>query len=114
MRKLLKKALDKVVRPFRLLRARLPSKLPQGRTELLNFCKDIFDLYGFPLDRSYRHCIATMVLHLPPTKAKKSKHYFAVSVRKTIANQVAYAMVQEINKEAEKEDAEKAAKVGQG
>ena len=94
---------------FKLLAALFPTKLPTGATELKNFCNDILDTYGLPNNPSYHHAISTMIMHLGPTVHRKPRAYFAQAVHKAMANQVAYALIQEL-KDEERKSAEAAEK----
>jgi hypothetical protein len=88
-----------------------PAPLPKGASEFDSFCKKVLSTYSLPDEPSYRHTIATMILQLSPTTATKSPHYFAVSVRKAMSNQVAYNAIQMIREEEkQKESAEKASR----
>ncbi len=77
----------------------LPSRLPLGMTEFDDFCTSIFKTYSLPDLPSYRHAIASMVMHLGPTTANKPKWFFAKSVRKAMANQIAYENIQKLKKQ---------------
>lgn len=85
MKKLLKKLLH-----------RIPTSLPQGKTQFEEFCLDILETNNLPLLPSYNHAIATMIMNLPPQQNKESKHKFAKAVHKSMANQVAYEMIREL------------------
>lgn len=76
----------------------LPVTLPQTGAEFDEFCTSILETYGFDDNPSYRHAIATMIMHQGPTISRKPKHYFAVAVKKAIANQVAYEKIQSLKK----------------
>lgn len=80
-----------------------PTKLPKGLEEFEVFAKDIFDLYDIPDFPSYRQAIATMVMHMPPTTHRKSKHHFMRAIRKAQANQVCYEVIQQIREEEKKQ-----------
>lgn len=85
---------------FDYVRSYFPQSLPKGLTELELFSQSIFKIYKLSDHPSFHHAVATMIMHLGPTTHKKSKRYFAVSIFKTMANQVAYEKIQQI-KEAE-------------
>lgn len=90
------------------LRGFFPTALPTGKTEFDQFCLKIFDIYNLPDMRSYREAIATMIMHSGPTISTKSLYYFAKSIRKAQANQVAYNMLMIFKEEAKtEEEAEK-------
>jgi len=71
--------------------------LPTTREEFDIFTKEILDTYSFPDKDEYRHAIATMIMHLDPQTITKDLDYFANSIKKAQANQVAYEIIQEIN-----------------
>jgi hypothetical protein len=75
-----------------------PTKLPLGMTDFDRFCDSIFDTYELPNDPSYKHAIASMIMHLGPTVASKPKRFFALSVQKAMANQIAYQNIQLLKK----------------
>lgn len=83
------------------IRGLFPSALPSKDSDFDQFCSSIFKTYSLPDMPSYRHAIATMIMHLSPTVAFKSKIYFALSIRKAIANEIAYGKIREI-RESEK------------
>jgi hypothetical protein len=71
-----------------------PTTLPTGMAEFTAFCDSIIWTYDLPDLVSYRHAIASMVMHLGPTTISKPKRYFAISVKKAMANQIAYENIQ--------------------
>lgn len=81
---------------IRLL-GRFKWKLPEGVEALKIFQDRIFYAYGLPDHPTYRHAIATMVMHLPPTQDRQTLVFFARSIRKAMANQIAYNEMQKIN-----------------
>lgn len=91
----------KVVNLCQRLRGRFRTNLPIGMTELESFIKSIIDIYKIPNYPSMQQAIATMIMHIPPTVCRQSKHWFAVSIFKAMANEVAYNKIQML-KEAEK------------
>lgn len=103
--KFIKKFWKLCVKVMKLIRYRFPSKLPTGMTEHETFAASIIETYNFPDNLSYKHTIASMILHLDPLVVRKSKSYFAHAIRKSMANQIAYAKIQEIKALEEKETA---------
>ena len=92
----------KLVKTCKFLRGFFPKKLPTGLADFNQFSADIIDVYGLPNLPSYKHAIASMIMHLSPTTFYKSPWFFAISVKKAMANQTAYEIMQ-LLKEAEKE-----------
>lgn len=84
----------------------LPSKLPVGLDQFESYCSSIFETYSLPDLPSYRNAIATMIMHLAPTSFYKPKFYFAKSVKKAMANQTAYEVIQRIRDEEKKKEQE--------
>lgn len=76
----------------------ISSPLPYGMEQFDNFCTDLFYTYGLPDNPSYRHAIATQIMHLGPTTNRKPKRYFAKTTLKSMANQIAYLKIQEMKK----------------
>lgn len=97
----MKRILSKFSRFVRKVKAYFPSRLPVGMTEFDAWAADIIDLYGAPDNDSVRFAIATMVLHCPAQDAYKPKHYFGLTVSKSMSNQVAAAIVQELKAKQE-------------
>lgn len=90
---------------FARLCAYFPSNLPQGKTEFEAFAGDICELYGFPSSPDYFHMIAAMIQHLGQDTYQVPKRYFLKHIRKAIANEVAFWVMQDINKEKKKQQA---------
>lgn len=88
-------------RILRLVLSALPSTLPAKDDEFDVWADDILDMCGLPLDNdSLKQALATQVMHLPATLFLKPKLYFVLSIKKAIANQVAYNKIDEIRKRA--------------
>ena len=85
--------MQKLKRLFRLFLGLFPSALPIGAKELNEFTANIFGLYIIPDLPSYRLAIATMMMHLGPQEAFKSKFWFYRSIRAAQAKEVAYQLV---------------------
>lgn len=81
---------------------RLPTQLPIGVTSFEAFVNSIFETYDIPNLNSYKHAVATMIMHLGPDQDKKSKYHFARAIRKAQANEIAYQTMQNIRLEEEK------------
>lgn len=94
------KIAEKIKKIFAKLMGMIPGPLPHlGILSFDEFCNDIFTRYDLPDLPSYRNAIASMIMHLGPTCAYKSKFFFAVSVKKAMANQIAYEKIQQLKKE---------------
>lgn len=86
---------------IRRIQGRFPTKLPKGSSDFDKFADSIIKTYNIPDMHSYRQAIATMILHLDPLTDRKPKKYFALSIMKAMANEVAYSKIQEFKKLAE-------------
>lgn len=84
--------------------SRLPSKLPQGRTEFGKWAASIIKVAGFPDNDSVRFALASMIPQIGPVKSRGlniprsyvSKHYFVKGLQQGATNQVAFVIMQEL------------------
>ncbi len=83
-----------------------PTALPKTEAEFDDFCQDLFNTYQIPDKPSYRHAVASMIMHLETTRASMPKRYFIDSIRKAQANEIAYSVIEAIRKQ-DKLDREK-------
>lgn len=81
------------------IRGLLSTALPKGATEFDSFCDSILSTYDIPNFPSYRRTIASLIMHLGPTTTHVPKVFFARSIRKAMANQVAFDKIQQLKKE---------------
>lgn len=100
---------EKIKRLLRKVLAMLPSRLPSGVSEFEAWSVDIIDLYEAPNNDSIRFALATMILHAGAQDAYKSKHFFGISLRKSMANQVAAAVMQDLKTKQQEAIAREAA-----
>lgn len=93
----MKRIIAKIKRYYALLGAFFPSQLPQGMKEFKAFSDSIIDLYNFPKDNDgYVNMIATMIQHFDRTVSAVSKYNFSRLMRKAVANEVAYYVIQDL------------------
>lgn len=78
---------------------RFASPLPTTVWEFDRFCDSIFDAHGFPDNPSYRHAMASAIMHLGPVTDWKPKMFFAKSVKKAMANHAAYDKIRQLEAE---------------
>lgn len=78
---------------------RLPSRLPLTVAELDKMIGEILVVNDLPDNPSYKHAIASAIMHLGPVTNKKSYSFFAKSVHKAISNHVAYDKMKQLEKE---------------
>lgn len=75
----------------------IPSPLPLTEAEHERWSEAVLKLGGFPANNdSLKHAIAALLMHLPERCTRKPKQYFIAAIRKSIINQVAYNMMQDI------------------
>ena len=93
----MKRIIAKIKRYYALFRAFFPSQLPQGMKEFKAFSDSIIDLYDFPKNNDgYVNMIATMIQHFDRTVSAVSKYNFSRLMRKAVANEVAYYVIQDL------------------
>ena len=90
---------------FKKLSFWLPTKLPTGMTEFKEWSDSIVYTYGFPDNDSLRFTLAAMIMDAPPGTAYRSKHRFAKSVIKAMANQIASGVMYELKQKQKAEEA---------
>lgn len=106
----MKALLLKIKKFVHLFRAMFPSALPNGMSEFDTWANDIIDLYNFPNNDSIRFALASMIMHSGPTDAYKSKFYFSLMIKSSMAKQIAGAQFQEIKNRQKAEQEALAAK----
>jgi len=96
MKEKLLAVLSKIRKSALKLKNLLPTALPRGMTEFESWASSIIDTYDFPNNDSVRFALATMILHSGPTDAYKSKHFFSLCVKASMAKQIAGGAFQDI------------------
>lgn len=79
---------------IRIALSYLPSSLPQSGQAMDIFIADVLELASLPDNSSFRTAIATQIMHIGPDSAKATKRSFIVALRKAVANQLAYEVIQ--------------------
>lgn len=87
----------------------IPSALPVGAKEFEDFFQSIVNTYDLPNLPSYKQAIATMIMHLGQSVHKAPKSLFAKCIKKSMANQVAYEIIQQIRDDEKLKQQEAAA-----
>lgn len=85
--------------------------LPTTVAALDEFVASITTEYGLPEGDDTYDAIATMILHLPHTKAYALRSYFGHGVLKSMANRAAYDKLTELRERREAKAAEEKAKL---
>lgn len=93
---------------LRQIRARFKSNLPRNEVEHAAWAGDILELAGLPDNDSFRHALASMVLHLNAGVIRVPKYHFIKELVRSIANQAAYNIMMDL-KNKEKAEREKEA-----
>lgn len=83
-------------RLLRKVAAQCPTRLPQGMAEFERWSDDILDLYGMPNNDSTKFALAVSIQHLDSTVSAKPKAFFGRLLQKGAANQIAYAVMQDL------------------
>lgn len=77
-----------------------PRPLPMGKAEFNEWSDRIISGALVPADRtSLKFALAEMIMHLKPTQSHCEDAYFIHCLRKGAANQVAYAVMEELRNE---------------
>lgn len=88
--------MQKIKRFLKKIKGLFPEALPVGKEALDEFIVDILKTYNLPDNPSYHRTIATMILHIDQNKHTASKATFAIAIKKAMANQVAFAKIEEL------------------
>ncbi len=95
--------MTKITNVFKKIRALFPSKLPVGMTEFEAWSDSIISLYDLATKdaNSVKFTLSTIIMHLGPQTAYKSKFFFYLTLQTAAAKQIAGAAFTKI-KEDEK------------
>lgn len=88
-------------RAIKRLLAQIPTKLPQGIQAFEVWSNDIIDTYEMPNNDSIKFALATAVMHSTNGRGYIPKAYFGNVLLKGAANQVAYALMQDLKNKQE-------------
>lgn len=81
-----------------------PVKLPQTAKEMEDFLDKVFSLAEKEQKDSYVQAVAASIMHLPQTEDEKPLSYFIKVLRKAVANQASYEVIDALR---QKEKAER-------
>lgn len=88
---------NKIIRFINQVAGLIPVAVPVGMTEFQTWADEIIATYSLPADPdSIKFSLATVIMHLGPTAAYRSKFYFFLVLRAGMAKQVAGAVFQDI------------------
>lgn len=84
----------------------IPTPLPVGMVDFEVWASKVIHTYDLPDNDSSKFALATMILHAGSQDANKATRYFGLSARKSMANQVAAQVMQDLKtKQAEAQKA---------
>jgi hypothetical protein len=86
---------------LQVTRCLFPSKLPIGTAQFDTWAKSIFQTYNLEDKPGNRHALGSLIMHLGPVTAHKSKRYFYLAITKSLANETAFETMQSLRKEEE-------------
>jgi hypothetical protein len=89
---LMKKLLQKLKDVYNRYRIR---ELPQSDDALEAMVVEVLTLGGFPVNDSFSHSIATQLMHLNSDQCTVRASSFINTLKRSIANQVAFSMIQD-------------------
>lgn len=84
------------------IKARLPRALPRTKESFDAWFSELTRIYALPDKSDYKQAVATCIMHLDQLESHKSMHYFARAIRKSMANQIAYNVIDAIRREDKK------------
>lgn len=107
----MKTVISKIVVGFKVIRAFFPSAVPNGVDAFDSWARSFFEIYPMPTQdvTSVKYTLATIIMHMGPQTAFKSKFYFYLTLKAGAAKQVAGAIFYQIKQE--QKAAEEAAKL---
>lgn len=88
--------------------------LPQTEPALEALVQEVLELGGFPLNDSFRHSIATQIMHLDNNATSVRASSFINTLKRSIANQVAFNIIQDTKERQKNEKTVKDAAGGVG
>lgn len=94
---------QKLQRMLLMLKSYIPQALPQTPAELCRFIDETLEVSNLPTNNSFRSAIATQILHLSMPVGRVSQQTFIRTLRRSIANQVAYDLMTTLKEEAKNE-----------
>lgn len=94
---------------FRKVKTYVPELLPQNPNEFDKFAKEILYVANLPDNDSFRHALASQIMHLGDRTTRAPKNYFIKLLFKAIANQTAFQIMQELKERAKNEKTVEAA-----
>lgn len=91
---------------FEKIKGRFEEPIPLGLTGMRAFSADVLRIYEIPDFPSYRHAIAAMIMHMGDASIMIRKKDVARKLKKAMANQIAYSIIENIRLEEKASAAE--------
>lgn len=96
---------------LKLYHSAIPMTVPRGLTAMNAFIDKILSLYNLPNDLSYRHAVASMIMHMDKEAYKIRLNHIASALYAAMSKQVAYQVLQDIKQAQDIKAQEEAANV---
>jgi hypothetical protein len=96
----------KLKRAWKVLNSYIPKQLPQSEAAAQAWCTEVLEVAGLPDNASFRIAIYSMVLHLSSKATKASQQGFIQQLRRSIANQSCYNLMDELKRQEKQKEAD--------
>ncbi len=96
MKSFITKSIQKLRTYLKRLGGTFLTRLPETEAEMHFFIGSVLELGGLPDNDSFRHAIATSILHLDSSKNSVKKLDIIRQLRRSITNQVAFSLIADI------------------
>lgn len=94
---------NKLNRALKVVKSFLPQRLPQSEAAMLRLCEEVCDLGKLPNNNSFKQAIATSIMHVGQDSVTYTQRRILNGLRRSIANQVSYNILQIIKEEQKNE-----------
>jgi hypothetical protein len=98
---------ERLVRVKKWLMSFMPAEMPQSPAALDAFIMEVLEIGKFPKNDSFVSAITSQILHTTVGTSKLNKRMFVNTLKRSIANQLAYGLMMDI-KAKEKAEIEQA------
>lgn len=94
---------------YRIAKTFIPELLPQSPAQFDTWATEILSVANLPDNDSFRHALASQLMHLGDRVTHAPKRYFIKLLFKAITNQTAFQIMQELKERAKNEKTVEAA-----
>lgn len=101
---------NRLISALAFLGSFLPTPLPRTPAQFDAWAASILKLGGLPENDSFRNALATRMMHVNETTTLVPKRFFVNVLCKSISNQLAYQVIEDIRNKRKQEQAELEAK----